>query len=108
MIAYQHLKRLEAGERMTRPVGLTVAWWQVLGAVLRAPATASSVARQMGISRQAVQRVANRLVDEGLLETQDNPAHARAPLLSPTEAGVNAVKRIAPAQHISRTPCVRK
>jgi len=59
---------LSAGEALTRPVGLTVAWWQVLGACLREPQTASGVSRQMGISRQAVQRVANRLLAEGLLE----------------------------------------
>ena len=69
---------LSAGEALTRPVGLTVAWWQVLGACLREPQTASGISRQMGISRQAVQRVANRLLAEGLLERSDNPAHKRA------------------------------
>lgn len=52
----------------------------------------------MGISRQAVQRVANRLLAEGLLESLSNPAHKRAPLLAPTLAGRDAVARIAPEQ----------
>jgi len=89
---------LSAGEALTRPVGLTVAWWQVLGACLREPQTASGISRQMGISRQAVQRVANRLLAEGLLASSDNPAHKRAPLLAATQAGVDAVKRISPEQ----------
>ena len=75
---------LEAGERLARPVGLTVAWWQVLGAVLRRPDTASGVARQIGLARQSVQRVANRLMQEGLLESRPNPTHKRAPLLAPS------------------------
>ena len=89
---------LRAGEALARPVGLTVAWWQVLGACLREPQTASGISRQMGISRQAVQRVANRLLAEGLLERLDNPAHKRAPLLASTQAGRNAVSEIAPEQ----------
>jgi len=89
---------LSAGEALARPVGLTVAWWQVLGACLREPLTASGISRQMGISRQAVQRVANRLLAEGLLEKLDNPAHKRAPLLTSTQAGLDAVARIAPEQ----------
>ena len=66
---------LTAGEQLARPAGLTVAWWQVLGAVLRRPLSAAGIAREMGITRQAVQRVANRLIDDGLLEASPNPAH---------------------------------
>jgi len=89
---------LAAGEQLTGPVGLTVARWQVLGAVLRRPLNASGIAREMGISRQAVQRVANRLIDDGLLQALPNPAHNRSPLLSATDAGVAAVRKIAPQQ----------
>ena len=89
---------LAAGEKLARPAGITVAWWQVLGAVLREPQTAAGIARQMGITRQAVQRVANRLIDEGLLEASPNPAHKRSALLAPTPQGRNAVKRIKPQQ----------
>jgi DNA-binding MarR family transcriptional regulator len=89
---------LAAGEKLARPAGITVAWWQVLGAVLREPLTAAGIARQMGITRQAVQRIANRLVDEGLLEASPNPAHKRSPLLAPTPQGRKAVKQIKPQQ----------
>ncbi|MCP3997410.1 MAG: MarR family transcriptional regulator [bacterium] len=89
---------LAAGEKLARPAGITVAWWQVLGAVLRQPLSAAGVARQMGITRQAVQRVANRLIAEGLLEASPNPAHKTSPLLMPTPEGRVAVKRIKPDQ----------
>lgn len=89
---------LAAGEKLARPAGITVAWWQVLGAVLREPQTAAGIARQMGITRQAVQRVANRLIDEGLLEASPNPAHKRSALLAPTPQGRKAVKQIRPQQ----------
>jgi DNA-binding MarR family transcriptional regulator len=87
---------LAAAEDMARPAGLTAAWWQVLGAVLREPLPVSGIARAMGVTRQAVQRIADRLVDEGMAEYLPNPAHRRAKLLRPTDAGYAAVRRIDP------------
>lgn len=87
---------LAVAEELARPAGLTAAWWQVLGAVLRAPLPVSGVARAMGITRQSVQRIADLLVERGLAEYRPNPAHRRAKLLAPTEAGRAAVSRIDP------------
>ncbi len=53
---------LAAGDKLAEPAGITVAWWQVLGAVLRQARTVPGVAYEMGITRQAVQRIANRLM----------------------------------------------
>ncbi|WP_245733798.1 MarR family winged helix-turn-helix transcriptional regulator [Lentzea jiangxiensis] len=90
---------LDAAEVMTKPVGLTAAWWQVLGAVLREPLSVSGVAREMGLARQSVQRIADLLVDKGLAEYLPNPAHARAKLVRPTAEGFAAVARLREAQH---------
>ncbi|WP_329787155.1 MarR family transcriptional regulator [Lentzea sp. DG1S-22] len=90
---------LDAAEVMTKPVGLTAAWWQVLGAVLREPLSVSGVAREMGLTRQSVQRIADLLVDRGLAEYLPNPAHARAKLVRPTAEGFAAVARLREAQH---------
>ncbi|MEV6963030.1 helix-turn-helix domain-containing protein [Streptomyces sp. NPDC051207] len=87
---------LAVAEELARPAGLTAAWWQVLGAVLREPLPVSGVARAMGITRQSVQRVADLLVERGLAEYRPNPAHRRAKLLAPTDAGRAAVGRIGP------------
>ncbi|NBE56788.1 MarR family winged helix-turn-helix transcriptional regulator [Streptomyces boluensis] len=87
---------LAASERLARPAGLTAAWWQVLGAVLHEPLPVAGIARRMGITRQSVQRVADRLVAEGLAEYAPNPAHRRAKLVAPTAKGRAAVDRITP------------
>jgi DNA-binding MarR family transcriptional regulator len=92
---------LGLAESMARPVGLTAAWWQVLGAVLPRPLSVSGIAREMGITRQSVQRIADLLVDRGLAAYEDNPAHLRAKLLTPTTAGREAVSRIGPAHALT-------
>lgn len=88
---------LAIADRMARPAGLTAAWWQVLGAVLREPLPVAGIAREMGITRQSVQRIADLLVERGLAEYRPNPAHRRAKLLRPTGDGYAAVRRIHPA-----------
>ncbi|WP_101790535.1 MarR family winged helix-turn-helix transcriptional regulator [Nonomuraea indica] len=87
---------LEVSERLAGPAGLTAAWWQVLGAVLREPLPVAGIARAMGMTRQGVQRVADLLVEKELAEYRPNPAHRRAKLLVPTEAGRAAIARIVP------------
>jgi DNA-binding MarR family transcriptional regulator len=88
---------LAVAEELSRPAGLTAARWQVLGAVLRQPLPVAGIARAMGITRQSVQRIADLLVDQGLAEYRPNPAHRRAKLVAPTDAGYDAVERISPA-----------
>jgi DNA-binding MarR family transcriptional regulator len=51
----------------------------------------------MGLTRQAVQRIADLLVERGLAAYADNPAHRRAKLLTPTPAGREAVAAINPS-----------
>jgi DNA-binding MarR family transcriptional regulator len=92
---------LGLAEQLARPVGLTAARWQVLGAVLREPLTVAGIARAMGITRQSVQRLADLLEAEGLAEYQPNPSHRRAKLLRPTEAGYAAVRAIDPAHAVA-------
>ncbi|MBT2478667.1 winged helix-turn-helix transcriptional regulator [Streptomyces sp. ISL-94] len=87
---------LSVSEELARPAGLTAAWWQVLGAVLEGPLPVAGIARAMGITRQSVQRIADLLTAKGLAEYVPNPAHRRAKLLRPTEAGRAAVARINP------------
>jgi DNA-binding MarR family transcriptional regulator len=87
---------LHAGERLTAECGLTTVRWQVLGAVLHEPLTVSAIARDMGLTRQSVQRTADLLVEEGLGEYSPNPAHRRAKLLSATDRGLNSIRKLAP------------
>ncbi|WP_244224047.1 MarR family winged helix-turn-helix transcriptional regulator [Streptomyces tirandamycinicus] len=87
---------LGVADELARPAGLTSAWWQVLGAVLREPLPVAGIARAMGITRQSVQRIADLLVGNGLAEYVPNPAHRRAKLLRPTAEGMAAIEKIGP------------
>ena len=78
---------LVLAEELARPAGLTAAWWQVLGAVLGEPLPVAGIAREMGVARQSVQRVADILVERGLAEYRDNPAHRRARTARPYQRG---------------------
>ena len=50
--------------------------------------TVPQIARRMGLTRQAVQRIANQLVEDGLAAFTDNPDHRGSPILSLTDRGV--------------------
>ena len=88
---------LDVAEGLARPAGLSAAHWQVLGAVLQRPLPVAGIARDMGITRQSVQRIANLLEEAGMVEFRPNPAHRRAKLVAPTGKGLAAVRRIDPA-----------
>ena len=85
---------LEAGDRLTEPLGLSSARWQVLGVVDHAPAPVAHVARLMGLSRQGVQQTADALERDGFIEYLENPHHRRARLISMTAKGRQALQRV--------------
>jgi DNA-binding MarR family transcriptional regulator len=89
-----HGRLLAAGDRLGKPLDLTSARWQVLGAVEQKPLPVAQIGRNMGLARQSVQRVADALADDGLIRYQPNPDHRRAKLVCLTEAGRKAAKRI--------------
>jgi DNA-binding MarR family transcriptional regulator len=73
---------LERGDRLVKPLNLTSARWQVLGAIALAeePQTAPQIAAAMGGTRQGVQKQLNLAVAERLIESHPNPRHQRSPL----------------------------
>lgn len=80
---------VDTGNQLTQAIGLTTAWWQVLGALgySNNPLPVAHIARNMGLSRQAVQRVVDLLADRGLVRLEMNPHHQRAKLVVLTAAG---------------------
>jgi DNA-binding MarR family transcriptional regulator len=56
--------------------------------------TVPQIARRYQVSRQHVQVTANRLLEEGLLRTHENPQHKRSPLLRLSELGRDAFAEI--------------
>ncbi|MGS2722113.1 MarR family winged helix-turn-helix transcriptional regulator [Porticoccus sp. GXU_MW_L64] len=77
------------GDLLINDLGLTSARWKVLGALSNGPGpmTVSDIARMMGQSRQAVQRLSNEMIQDGLLKAQPNPNHQRAKLMNLTDRG---------------------
>jgi DNA-binding MarR family transcriptional regulator len=75
------------GEAIARTVGQTQARWQVLSAASGTPRTVPQIARELGATRQNVQRIADLLVAEGSAQYQDNPDHRASPRLVLTRRG---------------------
>ena len=76
------------GETTAAGEGQTQARSQLLSVVSERPLTVPQAARRLGISRQAVQRVADDVVEEGLVSFQPNPnTEVRPWSNSPNPAG---------------------
>ncbi len=80
---------LVAGDALVADVGLTSARWQVLGAIALSPVPlpVAHIARNMGLTRQAVQRVVNEIEHDGLVRFEPNAHHRRAKLVLLTARG---------------------
>lgn len=81
---------LALGDAIAAPVGLTSARWQVMGTIAEAQGAlpVASLARNMGLVRQSVQRIVNDMVALGLLRLGPNPHHKRANLVQLTDRGM--------------------
>jgi DNA-binding MarR family transcriptional regulator len=79
----------KSGTRLMRGTGITNARWQRLSELfaLKKPVTLSELARHMGLTRQAIQRLADDMKSDGLVEFTANPGDARAMHLLLTDAG---------------------
>ncbi|MGH9289826.1 MAG: MarR family winged helix-turn-helix transcriptional regulator [Acidimicrobiales bacterium] len=51
------------------------------------PTPVPRIARSRGVSRQHVQTIVNELLDDGLVELRDNPAHRRSCLVALSAVG---------------------
>jgi DNA-binding MarR family transcriptional regulator len=83
---------IAAGDRLVADLDLTSARWQVLGVIANVPVPLSvaSIARTIGLTRQAVRGITAELVASGLVELKPNPHHRRAQLVVLTAKGTNA------------------
>ena len=90
------------GERTAATEGQTQARWQVLSVISNGDWTVPVVADRLGTSRQAVQRIANELVDESLAAFDENPRNQRSPFLRLTSEGrtkLDAITKRSRSQH---------
>jgi DNA-binding MarR family transcriptional regulator len=72
--------------------GITSARLQVLRAIVSSPVAlpVAHIARNLGLTRQAVQRLANEMESDGLVRFETNPHHQRAKLVMLTTSGRDA------------------
>ena len=87
-----------SGDSLAQPAGQTGARWRVLATIEDGPSTIAQIARDWGLARQSVQRVADVLVDERYCRYEENPEHRRAQLLRITPRGRRALHTIKAAQ----------
>ena len=97
-LAQVHGELAHHTQELTARFNETPARWKVLTAAACDVRTVPQIARRMGLTRQAVQRIANQLVGEGLLELASNPDHKASPILQATQAGKELDDAIA-AEH---------
>jgi DNA-binding MarR family transcriptional regulator len=85
---------LASGDALVGDLGLTSARWQVLGAIALSPVPlpVAHLARNMGLTRQAVQRSVDEMRDDGLVRLDPNPHHKRSMLVAMTERGETAFR----------------
>lgn len=88
------------GDDMTEALGLTSARWKVIGviALSNSGLTVPGIARVLGQSRQAVQRITDVMVTDGLLSYLPNPKHKRSVLVVLTEDGKDAYQNLRDVQ----------
>jgi DNA-binding MarR family transcriptional regulator len=78
---------LRHGDTANAPVGQSSARWRVLRAIDDGHTSVAAAARFMGSSRQSVQRLADALIDEGLVEAEGRDDDRRLKLLRLTAEG---------------------
>jgi DNA-binding MarR family transcriptional regulator len=86
---------LAAGDQLVEGLGLTSARWQLLGGIAdhEEPLSVAQLAREIGVTRQSVQRIANELESEGVIVFRPNPRHKRAQLVELTSHGRTLFER---------------
>ena len=91
---------LEAGNNLIKPFGLTSARGQVMGAIDQegSPLTVAQIARRMGLSRQAVQRIVRDLEQKEMISFESNRDHKRSSLVVLSPKGATAMRQVMEAQ----------
>jgi DNA-binding MarR family transcriptional regulator len=92
-----------SSEQIASEQGQTVARWHLMSVLSDQAFTVPAIARRLGLTRQSVQRVADELVDEGVVKRSDNPDHQRSPLLTLTTQGRETLRTIVAASDEDRS-----
>ena len=89
-----HNRLIELAEELHRGSGITTSQRAVLEFIHRqGPATVPTIARARGVTRQHIQAISNELRSLELIESQQNPAHQRSPMIALTDDGRQTIDR---------------
>jgi DNA-binding MarR family transcriptional regulator len=83
--------------------GSTGARWLAMSAISGGDLTVASIARRLGLPRQAVHRVVDDLVVQGHVRKVANPDHARSELVSLTPEGRSVLRKLSRASDRHRS-----
>jgi DNA-binding MarR family transcriptional regulator len=96
-------------ETVAALAGQSQARWALMGLINNEGVwTVPNAARRLGVSRQAVQRVADALRRDGLIATEPNPDHKSSPLIGLTDQGRRALERSLPTVAAWRAELAQK
>jgi DNA-binding MarR family transcriptional regulator len=89
------------GDRRAQRVGQSTGRLGVLRSLAQeGPRTVAQIARSRPVARQGVQRLADVLAEEGLIEYVHNPDHRRSKLLRLTERGAKRYQALRQGQEV--------
>ena len=94
-------------EAIAAALGVTVTQWHTMSVLSDNDVTVPSIARRLGVTRQAVQRVADQLVGSGHVERQENPSHRSSPVMHLTDLGRRALQALWEASDEPRAQITR-
>jgi DNA-binding MarR family transcriptional regulator len=95
------------GDKLTNEFGLSSARWKVLGAIFLAESsqTVPQIAKTMGQSRQAIQKIVTAMNKAGFLTLEENPNHKTAKLISLTQKGKEVFLQLDEKQIVWSNSC---
>ncbi len=84
----------KAGALLIQGLKISLSEWQMMGELFASQesVTLSDVARRIGVSRQAVQRLADKMNSSGLVRLKENPADLRSVKMELTTKGLLAYR----------------
>jgi DNA-binding MarR family transcriptional regulator len=84
-----------AGKRIGAVTAADGGYWGMLRSLnVEGPQTVPQIARSRPVSRQHIQKLANEMIAEGVIELVDNPTHRRSKLLRLTGQGETVFQEI--------------
>jgi DNA-binding MarR family transcriptional regulator len=94
-LVFTYFRLRAAGDELAIRYGQSTGKWGMMRSLREGgPQSVSQIARSRPVARQGVQRMANELARDGLIEFVDNPTHRRAKLMKLTRKGEKILTRL--------------